>query len=266
MNEEKRNNASGFQSIERALKVLTAFSFDEPEKTLTQLTRELGLNKSTTQRILTALNVYNFVNQDPITKKYSLGIKLFELGSIVASQMSLRKQGVPIISQLASKFKETVHLSVLDGYWVLCLDKAEGSQAIRMHSRVGERGHVHCAGSGKLLAAYMDEAWVDQLITNVGLPRFTSQTITDPEVFKEHLNKIVQKGYSIDMGEGQEDICCIAVPVRDKTRQVIASISVAGPKNRVTNEMMLEILPELNEAAKTLSIQLGYYPGAEHVI
>jgi len=266
MDDKSTNIIKGSQSIERALKILNSFSFDEPEKTLTQLSGELGLNKSTTQRILTALNSYGFINQDPITKKYSLGIKLFELGSIVASKMSLRKQGALIISQLASKLKETVHLSVLDGYWVLCLDKAEGEQAIRMHSQVGERGHVHCAGSGKLLAAFMDEIWIDQLIKNVGLPRFTSHTITDPEEFKKHLTEIAQRGYSIDMGESQEDIHCVAVPVRNKTKHVIAAISVAGPKTRVTDDMIREILPELNEAAKTLSIHLGYNPEAEHVI
>lgn len=266
MGDEKKNNSRGSQSIERALKLLTSFSFDEPEKTLTQLSREFGLNKSTTQRILTALNVYDFVNQDPLTKKYRLGIKMFELGSIVASQMSLRRQGALIISQLAAKFKETVHLSVLEGYWVLCLDKAEGSQAIRMHSQVGERGYIHSAGSGKLLAAYMDEAWIDKFVETVGLPRFTEHTITDPEKFKKHLNEIRNSGYSIDMGEGQEDIFCVAVPVRNKAKKVIAAISIAGPSTRVTSTMISEILPELNEAANSLSIQIGYSPDSKYVI
>lgn len=253
------DNNTGTQAVDRAIRLLCVFDIERPERSLSEIAGEVGLNPSTTRRILTTLLEHGLIEQDPVSRRYRLGIKLFELGSLAAAGVDLQRQATPTLRRLVREYEETAHLSVLSGNHVLCLQKIESSQAVRTHSRVGMLGPLHCTGSGKVLAAFLEEQ-LDQISKDVGFPRFTERTITDLQALKDHFAKIRENGYAVDDREHEEEVRCVAAPVRDHSGQVVATISLTGPAHRFSQDKIEEIADSLKRTTARLSISLGYDP------
>ena len=246
-------------SVLRATQILEAFSFEKPAYTNTELAREVGLSKSTVTRLLRSLEKPGFLQRDEKTGEYRLTHKLFRIGSIYISQISLHSEAMPLLSKLASACKETIHLAVLSEFEVFYLDKIESSQPIAMMSRVGDRAPAHCTGLGKVLLAYLDEDDLDRFFRSVRLKRYTANTITEPNELRCHLGRIRERGYAIDDAEHGAEVKCVAAPVRDKRGKVSAAISISGPVFRLTSEKIKnELISAIAETAKEISSRLGY--------
>jgi DNA-binding IclR family transcriptional regulator len=253
------DTSRGAQAVERAAQILTCFRFDRQERSLSEIADLLNLNASTARRILAKLQEYELIEQDEVTRQYRLGIKLFELGNIVASGMTLQRCATPVLQDLVEKFNETMHLSVLRGNHVFCLQKLESNRAVRTHSRVGTHGPLHCTGSGKVLAAYLfDDDQLRLMEQEEGFTPFTDTTISDLRVLRDHLAQVRSQGYAVDDREHEAEVRCIAVPVRDASAKVIAAISMTGPAGRFRQERDQEIAESLKLAAERLSAMLGY--------
>jgi len=118
---------------------------------MTKISEKLGLYPSTIHRILDTLKHWGYVEQNPNTQKYQLGLKLLELGMAKLHQIDLVREATPYLKGLVNYCNETVHLSILDNAEVLYLAKEESSQAIRMCSYIGKRAPLHCTALGKVL-------------------------------------------------------------------------------------------------------------------
>jgi DNA-binding IclR family transcriptional regulator len=246
------------RSVLRALELLQAFTPDEPELGVTDLANRLGINKSTVYRLLVTLETGKFVQRDPTTGKYRLGIKLFELGSLVQNLLELRKVARPHLERLQEQCGETIHLAVLDEGQVLYVDKLESPRPVQMYSRVGRRAPAHCTGLGKVLLASLPPEEVDAIIARNGLKRFTENTITDPRKLHDHLALVRQRGYATDNGEHEELIRCAAAPIRDHTGSVVAAVSITTIGVRFDPRRMDELARLVCETATQISYDLGY--------
>jgi IclR family KDG regulon transcriptional repressor len=200
------------------------------------------------------------LERDVKTGEYRLTHKLFQIGSVYIQGVSLHKEAMPILAELASLFQETVHLAILADFEVFYLDKIESSQSIGMKSRVASKCPAYCTGVGKAILAYFEEKDFETFFRNVELKPYTQNTITDPEELKIHLKKIRAQGFAIDDSEHEFEVTCVAAPLMDKDGKVTASISVAGPNFRMTREKMYkEIIPVVKESAVKISHRLGYF-------
>lgn len=246
------------QSVDRALSIIEAFRNGSDELGVTELGKRLGLHKSTTHGILTTLCSRGYVEQDPITGKYRLGIRLFEMGSLVLDRMDLQIQAGPILDGLREGFQETVHLVIADGLDVVYISKRESPRSVRIVSQVGRRLPCHCTGVGKVLLAALAPGDLDRLLGTGELKRFTQNTITDPKQLREELDRVRECGYAFDNEEIEEGLRCVAAPVSDMTGKAIAAISVAGPRSRMTLERMSGMAGTVKTAARDLSRRLGY--------
>ncbi|WP_411502399.1 IclR family transcriptional regulator [Brevibacillus centrosporus] len=132
---------------DRILKILECFTLDKPEWGVSELSEHLQVYKSVTHRALVTLENRGFVKQNPVNQKYALGIKLFELGMIVANQMNLRSIAKPIMEELCEQTNETVMLMIVDHLEGICIEKVESSQSVRYTSPMGKRVPLH-AGAG----------------------------------------------------------------------------------------------------------------------
>ena len=252
-------------SAAKAARLLRAFTSETPEWGISALAKHLGLAKSTVHRLATTLIEARLLEQNPQTCKYRLGLAVFELGACVASQMDVSKVSVVHLEELMERTGETVHLAIVDENEVLYINKIESRQTIRMYSRVGRRGPVYCTGVGKVLLAFQSPERIEEVIAT-GLVPHTEHTIVDPDKLKACLAEIRANGYGIDDEEIEVGLRCIAAPIRDHSGRVIASISVAGPSQRLPKERLIGFAPDIISTADTISQRLGYREPQQPVV
>lgn len=247
------------QSVGRAFAILEQFS--EAERTLgvTTIANRVGLHKSTCFGLLHTLQRLGYIQQDSDNGQYSLGLKAFELGQAYIGGQDLRTVAKPFLLQIVEKTQETVHLVIAEGRRAVYIDKVEALHAMTISSRIGQEALLHCTGVGKALLAYMSDEDVNRTIAE-GLRRFTDQTITDRQQLLDHLERIREAGYSIDDQEREIGLRCVAAPIFNSRRQVIAAISVSGPSSRITREKIAELSQMLKQATQEISRRLGYRP------
>jgi DNA-binding IclR family transcriptional regulator len=252
--------SSKIQSIARALTIIDTLAEARGELALNEIARRLGLAKSTTYGLISTLKDFGYVEQSAFNCKYKLGLRLFEVGSVVAESWEIRSVASPFIQRLLEEVGETVHLGILDKYEVLYIDKRETTGALRIVSQVGMRLPAHCTGIGKVLLAYLSPEARLEVIRVKGLPRYTRNTLTDPKVVEAELAKVRQQGYAIDNEEIMDSLRCIAAPIRNQVGQVVSAISIAGPVSRLRNEQFKKAIRRVIQTAAVISANLGYRP------
>ncbi|MGH2382836.1 MAG: IclR family transcriptional regulator [Candidatus Limnocylindria bacterium] len=251
---------AGAQVVDRVVDILETFTQLGPELGVSEISRALNLKKATAHRLLASLRRRGLVAQNPATRRYRLGMKLWELGSMATNHVEWIDRVKPFLQQLTERTGETTHLAVLSDGQVLYVDKVESAHSLRMPSQVGRRLPVHCTGIGKALVAFLPAEVLSGLIARRGMASFTPNTITDRRRLADELEGVRSRGYSIDNEEIEEGLVCIGAPVRDHTAHVVAAISIAGPSSRLRPDRVPSHAEAVVEAANTMSATLGCPP------
>lgn len=247
-------------SVRNAARLLKQFSYRERQLGVSELSRRLGLGKSTTHRLVTTLTSEHLLEQDPETGKYRLGLAIYDLGAAVSAHFALHEAAVPPMSQLRNMTGETVQLGVLDGREVVYTERLDSPHTLRLFLEVGRRNWAHCTGTGKLLLAYLPDAQLDELLHGWILEPRTACTITDHRLLRKDLKEIRRRGWSQNRSESEDGVLSVAGPVRDVSGAVVAAMSVAGPAQRM-DPVIDAITRVVVEAAATASKRLGMRGG-----
>jgi IclR family KDG regulon transcriptional repressor len=250
------------QVLDRAVAILELLWQHGRELNVQAISAGVGVNHNTVRRILKALAYHGLVEEDG--GSYRLGMKLFELGSSVVARLDVRVRARPYLERLVLETGETAHLCILDRGEVLYLDKHEPMRTMRIPSEIGRRNPAHCTAVGKALLAYLPEPELEELVRQQGLRAYTSRTITTLVELKRELAQVREQGYAVDNEEFEEGLKCVGAPVRDYSGRVVASISIAGPAFRLTEERIPVLAQSVMEVARELSRELGYR--AEEVV
>ena len=247
------------KSVAKALMILNVLAEHQREMSLGDISKEMQMAKSTAYGLLATLRDFGYIDQSPLDGKYRLGIRLFEVGNIVANSWDVRQVAAPFIQTLVDELGETVHLVVLDKGEVLYIDKRESAKlSLRIVSQVGTRLPTHCTGVGKVFLANLSIDEVRRLIATKGLARYTKNTITDLSRLEEELDLVRRQGYATDNEEIMESLRCVAVPLLDHTGKVCAAISVSGPVSRFDGEQLESIVNLIVHIGQEISASLGY--------
>ena len=225
---------------------------------MTEISKKLKLYPSTIHRILDTLKYWGYVEQDPHTQEYQLGLKVLELGMAKLQQMDLVKEATPYLKELVKLCNETIHLGVLEEGEVLYLAKEESSKTIRMISYVGKRAPLHCTALGKVLLAHLSAEEREKILGEKVLPRLTENTITNKRELEKELDKIKEQGFALDREENEKDVCCIAAPIRNYQGEVIAALSISSPIFRIDKNVQNNLKGALLETSEKISKRLGY--------
>jgi len=244
--------------LDKSLSVLELLLQKDSAMNMTELSEKLELYPSTIHRILDTLKYRGYVEQDPHTQKYQLGLKALELGMAKLHQMDLVREATPYLKELVNQCNETVHLGVLEEGEVLYLAKEESSQTIRMISYVGKRAPLHCTALGKVLLAYLPAEERKKILGKRELPRLTENTITDKRELEKELDKVREQGFALDREENEKDVRCVAAPIRNYQGEVIAAVSVSSPIFRIDKNAQNDLKEALIETSKNISKRLGY--------
>ena len=247
------------RSLERALQILCLFKWDQQTLTLSQLSEASGLHKATVLRLCSTLMKYDFLRYRQDSRHYSLGLKLFELGSILFSSFSLRRIASTYLDQLQARLGKTVFLGILENDELIYIDKKEDPKIpIRFTSQIGTR-RPPCFGMlGQILMAFLPDQEVNRLLKKTPLTPFTRKSLVSEREFKERLLKIRKQGFFVDEEEALDGISGVSAPIRDYTGEVIAGVGVGFISSPEDAQGKKIIIKEVCEAAKSISRQMGY--------
>jgi IclR family KDG regulon transcriptional repressor len=245
------------RTIRRITTVLNCFSRETPMLSLSQISESLGLPRSTTHRLLKAMEVAGFLMRDPASRKYRLGYRLLYWGRQVQDALDLRGTSFPILQALARSTGETAILSVRDGNEGVCLEMVESSQPVRLTMDVGKRLRLHAGASAKVLWAFLPEAEIRRILGEIDLLVLKPNTITDPARMYQELMDIRERGYATSFEETDSGAMGVAAPVYDSAGQVVAGIGIAAPMSRITPKQVPEIAPVVVDAGRQVSARLG---------
>jgi len=212
-------------TLTKGVRLLEALCASERRRGVTELSNELGLQKSNVYRLLQTLTALGYVDQEIESGRYGPTLRIWEYGAMVSDRLDVRIVARPILSKLAEETEETVHLSILSGLEVVYIDKVDSPFPLRAYSRVGGRAPAHCVATGKALLAFADEATV-ALLACTPLKRFTNTTIVSQAQLMKELAQVRKRGYAINRGEWKEGVNGLAVPIFDHTRKAVAAVGM----------------------------------------
>ena len=249
---------STLSSVRNAARLLKEFSRGSREIGVTELSRRLGIGKSTAHRLLNTLAEERLLEQDPSTGAYRLGLAMYELGASVSMHTDLHEACTSVVDQLRNATRETVQVAVLDGREVVYVERRESPQTLRLFGRVGHRNDAHCTSTGKLLLAYLPPHRLDALLEGWKLVAKTQFTIRDVDVLRAELKTVRQRGWAENVNEAEMGVASVAAPIRNGLNEVVASVSVAGPLQRITHDSLKRFARPTVEAGLAISRRLGY--------
>ncbi|MFC2009868.1 IclR family transcriptional regulator [Chloroflexota bacterium] len=251
------------QAVKRALQILELFTVKRVELGVTDVSRELRLNKSTVARLMFTLKESGFLIGFENDGRYRLGWKVSSLGSIFLSSVKFRETALPHMKQLRNNINETIDLCVLNDDKRVCIERLESNYDVRPIGAVGGQSPLHAGASGKLLLAYMSkDKQAEFFENNKNLQVLTPNTITDKEKLLEEIARILELGYATSHQERVALVNAVAAPVRNHRGEVVAVLSVSGLVNSFTDERMEEtLIPQAIETATKISQELGYDNG-----
>ena len=257
MKPEKRTQSN--QSVEKLIALLEQLAREPEPVRLLAFAKRMEMNQSTVLRFLTTLQRMGYVAQDG-EGRYSLTMKICALGCQVSSHNEIKNISAPYLRSLAQIFGESAILSIEQDREVLYIDVVTPSvqQTLTTVQHIGSLSPMHCTGSGKLFLCNLDPGGLDRFLADRGLERRTDKTIVTRERLLEEIAEVRSRGYATDDEENVQGVRCIAAPIRDYTGRIIAVISISGPLLRMTDALTREKLPFLLDAARKISLRVGY--------
>ena len=243
------------RTVDKAISILAQFTVAEPHLGVSELSRRLGLTRSTVHRLLASLRQGGLIEQDPATHKYRLGRTAVDLGYTAIYTDPLLVTALPLLYFLSEQVGETVYLGERRGNEVATvLHVLSPSSREQMHWY--NRLPLHSSSSGKILLAYSDEGhladWLEQ-----DLPFFTEHTVTDPVALREELRQIREQGFAACSEEYKLGVNAVAVPVSDQEDVVVAALSVLGPAYTLTRDKAMASVERMKAVSREITIKLA---------
>lgn len=262
METERRRSTSTLSSVRNAARVLKEFGHGHRECGVTEIARQLGISKSTAHRLLNTLAEERLLEQNPHTGAYRLGLVIYELGATVTVHAEIHDAAGPVIEHVRNATRETVIVSVLDGTEVVCIERRESPQALRLVGRVGARDDAHLTSSGKVLLAFSSAHEIDLFLAAGPLRRATPHTVTDAATLRTQFDNIRLRGWAETINEAEVGVAAVATPIRNRSGEVVAAVSVLGPVQRLTPAALRRLVRPTVEAGIAISRRLGYREGS----
>ena len=257
-NADNDKQPDSVSSVLKVFGILQALG-EERDHGITELAQRVMMSKSTVYRFLQTMKSLGYVAQEGESEKYSLTLKLFELGARALQNVDLIRSADIQMRELSRLTKETIHLGALEEESIVYIHKIDSLYNLRMYSRIGRRNPLHTTAIGKVLLAWRDRDEVEDILQDVEFKRSTVNTITSQGELLKVLEQVKQQGFGEDNEEQEEGLRCIAVPVFDRFGVVIAGLSISFPTIRFSEEAKKDYVAMLHRAAKNVSEQMGYH-------
>ncbi|MFI5057215.1 MAG: IclR family transcriptional regulator [Candidatus Acidiferrales bacterium] len=244
--------------MQKALRLLLHLGEYGPEMGITQLAGELSLNKTTVYRLLNAMQKFEFIEKNPASERYRLGLKLHELGCRALESRTLRGEAHRFLVEMSRRSNESVSIAVPGAGSIVCLDRVDClDSVITARTPIGGRFHAHCTAAGKAILAYLSDAEIRAVIKRNGMPRFTSATLIKYADLMHDLDLTRRRGFATDREELERGLSGIAAPVFMRGSHLVAAVGIAGPTGRFQGEELAQKIALVKDFAARISRALG---------
>ena len=240
------------KTLDKAMQILHAFSHEEPELGIGELSARLGIHKSIVSRLAAGLRAWRLLEQDPRTKLLKVGAGAFRLGAIYSGRQALQKISAPFLNHLVEDTRQTCHVAILDGVNMLVVTSVESPDALRVIMRLGDRRALHATAAGKLMLAFVP-GLMDRLLGQGPLPSITAATITS--VAKLRAQVVAAKSDRLATNEGESNIGAgaVAAPILGPDGTFVAAISAVFPLSTLSPTQRRAIGVRVQKAASEIS-------------
>jgi len=248
------SDTNPLNTVEKAIQVLTMLA-ESPPLRVEEIAARLGLPRSTAYRYIAALRLHQMVEEAEDGPGYRLGTKVLELAATMTPR-PFREVALPYLERIGRETGETIILCGLREHEGICLEKVDGTHALRVSYELGDTYPLHASATGKAILAYLDEPERRSVVAR-GLPQFTETTITDPVALERELAKIRRAGHSESAGEAIVGTLGIAAPIFSSAGRVVASIGASVPKLRGTGNTRTRLIDLLVRAAADITKEIA---------
>lgn len=253
--DKKMNQSIIINAVDRTLDIIEYIHKYDGGVSISQISKDLNLYKSTVYRTLATLENRGYIEQDQRSELYSLGSKFYVLSGIAGENKKLSSLILPYMKRLNDKYGESVNLGRIerdeDGiYRLIIIGECESKHSLSAKVNIGAMHECYCASLGKCLLAFSKDIDLSPY-KNRKLEKFTDTTITTFSGLKKELEKIKENGYSIDNEEREVGLYCVGVPIMCGGYS-IAAMSISGPTSRIKDKNFEEKI----EYMKSLSAEI----------
>lgn len=249
------------QSIQRAASILRLFSIAKPRLGISEISKLLGLSKGTVQGLVRTLLTEGFLQQDPETRKYGLGLQVYELGTILAASLEINHRSSNEAHQLAKRTQLMVYVATYDYPSAMVTLTSQPRSIPFLDSHLGPRVPLYCSALGKVLLAFLEPSELESVIASLEYVAYTPNTIVRKEELLKELEEIRRKGYSVNREEHFMARAAIGAPIFGREGGVLAAICVAGNSSRILVEDNKDLIENLKQTASAISRNMGFVQG-----
>lgn len=251
-----QKDPGGIQVLDRAIAVMGVVSASDG-MTLTSIAHQAGMATSTVHRILTSLEGHGMLSMDQERKLWFTGVAAFQIGNGFLRNRKVVDLGRPIMRDLVAETGESVNLGIEDNGGIVYLAQIECHNPIRAFHRPGTRTMIHSSAMGKAILSTWQEPDVRKLLEKVGMPGFTRKTLTNDRRFFADLQKSRERQWALDDEEATVGMRCVAAPIFNEFKEVVAAVSISGPITRLTYDRIGELGPKIKRAAGEITKTIG---------
>jgi len=256
----KDKNEYLIQSVSLACTLMEQFRSVERQLSIADLSRMLRVNKNYVFRLLATLERRNFVERDPQTGSYRLGITTLQMGESCYRSKRLIREAHAALDQMAKLSRETSMLHVLSDGDLVCVDSVESQLPVRVRVNTGSSLTLQTTAAGRTMLAFGNDSDLLSCQGPGSLAEPCHQSAPHALQFLKKLQRIREQGYAISYGEFKPDVCAVAAPVRDQRSRLLGVIGVAAPCCRISFELLdCEIAPLVVKGARDLSATMGFW-------
>ena len=243
-------------AVERALNILEAAAQRREGLTNAEISRKLGIPKSSASYILRTLEKRGYLRRELETGRYRLGLKILSLGGDAQANLDIADLALPFLRVLGEKIRMTVHLAVLDQGEAVYIEKVEAPGFFKVNTWVGRRMFLHSTSVGKCLLAWLPKNEIETIVKQHGLKKRTPKTITSIAKLLADLEQVKRSGYAVDDEENSLGARCLGAPIFDALGNVTAALGASGTLTQTDEVDMPRIIDALKETARRISRQL----------
>ena len=257
---DNENDGRSVKSAFRVLELLDLLTREKRALSFSELQQALAYPKASLHGLLRTMASARWIAFDSASKKYVLGVRVWEAGIAYTKMLPLEVLARPIMERVRNVTSETVQLAVLEGFEALYVAKVDGKHLLRLDSSVGLRLQAHATGVGKVLLSAIPDERLSAWLGDRPLEQYTPHTITDPSELMKEIARVREAGFASDREERTLGAACVAVGVRNHLGALVAAMSVSAPAVRFKRKEQAIALERLRIAAAELSAALGYVP------
>ncbi|MDY6792354.1 MAG: IclR family transcriptional regulator [Thermodesulfobacteriota bacterium] len=238
--------------VKKAFQILRLISGTDRGLKISELSRNLSISKSTVHGITAALEELGAITRDPLTKRFTLGFTLFELGRSAYSRIDIKDLARPFMQDLMEKTQESVFLGVRNGEHVTIIDIVESMQDLKITSPIGTTIPLMAGATGKIFLSLLGKNQIIQIIESKGLHQYTENTITDPDLYLNEILKVKEKGYAVDNEEYISGVSAVAAPVQVKGH-LKSAVWVVGFKASIDEDKLNTLAKQTKNTTELIS-------------